>query len=454
MNSRKDGRPAQPRVGAALRVLLVALGSVCAVAGAQIPFDSSDWTWEAEIIAPDARSEFVRLPLTEEVADASQPSLADLRIVDRSGVLVPHVVSTPRKQPAQRWTSVRLINRTFQTGEFVRATLDFRRRSLKNHVRVTLSGDNYRRYALLDGSEDGASWSTIDSAWLFHFRDGDLIYDARVLRFPVNDFPYIRLTVYNMEDEPGTIDMVKVETSHHVVAEGPAPVPLDIRVTRVEPEDEEENVTLLDIDVGFKHLPLRALSVEPITPYFYRPYELLGRDALTEPYDRRTESGPEPTVRDVPWSTVQRGVFHRIERDDGVDEDLTIDEVGRSFRYLRLRIVNGDDAPLDIALQDIEVTRDVISSLVFDHRPEERYRLFWGNAKAAAPRYDLGRSVESIDRSDLPKVGIGAVTRLIEDIEPKPFLRRYAWLLWAVLGLSVVIMSAIILRNLRNVRTE
>ncbi len=454
MSSRSAMGPSTLGVGTAVSAILAALGFFCAVAGAQTPFDSSDWTWEAEIVARDAPSGFVRLPVTPEVADGSRPLVTDLRIVDQSGVLVPHVVSTPRKQPAKRWTSVRLINRTFRGGEFVRATLDFGGRDLKNHVRVTLSGDNYRRFAFLEGSEDGASWSTVDSAWLFHFRDGDLIYDARVLRFPANDFPYLRLTAYNMEDEPGTIDMLKVETSHHVVAEGPAPVPLDIRVLRVESEDEEENVTLLDIDTRFRHLPLRALSVDPTTPYFYRRYELLGRDALTEAYERRTESGPEPAVRDVPWSTVQCGVFYRIERDDDVDEDLTIDKVGRSFRYLRLRIVNGDDAPLDIALQDIEVTRDALSSLVFDHRPGERYRLFWGNSKAAAPRYDLGRSVESIDRSDLPKVEIGAVTRLIEEIDAESFLQRYTWLLWAVLGLAVVIMSAIILRNLRNVSPE
>ena len=449
-----DLRPSPLRAGIAVSMIVTALGFFCAASDAQTPFDSSDWAWEAEISARDAPSGFVRLPLTPEIVDASRRSLTDLRLVDRSGVLVPHVVSTPRRRPAKQWTSVRLINRTYRAGEFVRATLDFGGRDLKNHVRVTLSGDNYRRYALLEGSENGTTWSTVESAWLFHFRDGDLVYDATVLRFPVNDFPYLRLTAYNMEDEPGTIDVVKVETSHHVVEEGPAPLPLDIRVIPVEPEDEEGNVTLFDIDTGFKHLPLRALTIEPLTPYFYRRYELLGRDALTEAYERRIESGPEPAVRDVPWSTIRYGVFHRIERDDGVDEALAIDELARSFRYLRLKIVTGDDAPLDIALQDIEVTRDALSSLVFDRRPGEQYRLFFGNPKAVAPRYDLGRSVESIDRSDLPKVEIGPVTRLIEEIEAESFLERYTWLLWAVLGLAVVIMSAIILRNLRNVSPE
>ena len=137
-----------------------------------------------------------------------------------------------------------------------------------------------------------------------------------------------------------------------------------------------------------------------------------------------------------------------------------IDELGRSYRYLRLRIVNGDDTPLDIARQDgeaalrIELTRGPLSSLIFDHRPEASYRLFFGNPKAAAPRYDLARSVESIDSADLPKVEIGPHIELNPETGPGSFLERYTWLIWAVLGLAVVIMSALILKNLRNLSPE
>ena len=147
-------------------------------------------------------------------------------------------------------------------------------------------------------------------------------------------------------------------------------------------------------------------------------------------------------------------MFYRIERDDDTDENLSIEGFARSYRYLRLRIVNGDDAPLDVALQDILLTRGAFSSLVFDRRPGEQYRLFFGNAKVAAARYDLGRSVENIEYSDLPKVGIGSLTRLIPEFEAESFLKRYAWLIWAVLGLAVVIMTVLIAKNLRNLSPE
>ena len=434
--------------------LVFAAGLFCASSTAQVEFDSEGWGWKAEIVAADVPAGFVGLELTPPVVDAARPSLTDLRILDRDGRLVPHVISGPRKRAEQSWAPVRLMNRTFMEGDFARATLDFGERTLKSDLRVTLSGDNYRRFALLEGSEDGALWSTVKSAWLFHFVDADLVYDATVFRFPPNDFPYLRLTAYNMEDEPATIDIVKVETSHHVVEDEPEPIPVDVLMSRVEPEEDEGNVTIFDIDAGFRNLPLDALTIDPLSPYFYRRYELLGRDSVTEVYERRTESALEPEERETPWRTIRRGVFYRIERDDDTDESLSIEGFARSYRYLRLRIVNGDDAPLDVALQDIALTRGAFSSLVFERRPGEQYRLFFGNPKAAAPRYDLARSVENIDSADLPKIEIGSLTRLIPEFKAESFLERYTWLIWAVLGLAVVIMTVLIAKNLRNLNPE
>ena len=104
----------------------------------------------------------------------------------------------------------------------------------------------------------------------------------------------------------------------------------------------------------------------------------------------------ESVEREVPWKSAQRGVVYRIQRDEGVTERLSISAAGRSYRYLRLRIYNGDDAPLDIAQQDIRLTRRPLKTLVFDVRPENRYRLFFGNPKASAPNYDLTRAVAGL----------------------------------------------------------
>ena len=110
-------------------------------------------------------------------------------------------------------------------GDFARGTLDFGERTLKSELRVTLSGDNYRRFALLEGSEDGALWSTVKSAWRFHFVAADLVYDATVSRFRPCSFPYLRRTADNRAVEPATIDSGPVKTSARGVEAESEPTP-------------------------------------------------------------------------------------------------------------------------------------------------------------------------------------------------------------------------------------
>ena len=434
-------------------VLGVLLCVVSSPVFAQVKIDEDDWEWVAEIETGDAPAGYVRLELTPAVLDAARSSLSDLRIAGMFGTLVPHVISTPLIRPAQIWTPSTLMNRTYTEGDFARATVAFGRRVRKNHVRVTLSGNNYRRFAMLEGSEDSASWATIDTAWLFHFRDGGRLYDALIFRFPLNDFPYLRLTAYNMEDEPERIEIISVETSVYSVDESEG-IPVDIVVTPVDPEEDEGNVTLFDIDTGFRNLPLRSLSIETFTPYFHRRFELLGRDAITETYDRVAESAVDTGERPVPWTSIRNGVFHRIARDGRDVEHVTIEGLRRPYRYLRLRILNGDDAPLDLAREDIRVTRRPLSSLVFELRLDAEYDLYFGNPKATAPNYDLGRAIEAIGSREMASVTVGEIMAFQGLPEPPPTGQRYKWLIRAVLIVAVAVMGGLILSNLRRVKPE
>jgi len=437
------------------RGLRVFVALFCAIAGgsvAQVEFEPGAWSWESDVAAEDAPEGFVRLELTPEALDAARPSLADLRVVNGRNELVAHVMARPRTHAKAQWRAATLTNQVFTIGEFARVTADFGARERRNQIRVTLSGENYRRFAQLEGSEDGRDWATVDTAWLFHYRDGGQSYDATTIRFPANDFRYLRLTAYNMEDEPNTIQIRRVETCE-VVAD-PEETPVAVTVDSVEPAEDDGNVTIFDIDSGYRNLPIASLRIAPMTPYFYRRYELLGRDAPRETYERREETGMNPAEREVPWRLIASGVFYRVERDDGEDEDLVVDPVGASYRYYRLRILNGDDAPLDVAQQDIFLTRHALSTVLFDYRPSQAYRLFLGNAEATAPSYDLARAVSDLDDRTLPGVEVGPLRAVVGPEEVVPFLQRYRNASWLVLVLVVAVMGLLIARNLRNVQRD
>lgn len=387
------------------------------------------WTWECPIVGPPTggdgepgfgaklrKPNFARLLLTPGVVDKSQRSLNDLRILDEAGTLVPHVVHRDLSEaPAPTWEGVHLVNRTYRTGEYARVTLDFRRRAVKNRLRVALSGQNFRRYAVLEGREGGSDWSTVDTAWLVDISDAQRTFTVDTFRFPPNDFAYLRLTVFNMEDEDGRIEIEGVQTVH-VEKPEPPKVPVDAEITALGSVEEPSNATIFEIDLGFKNVPAMLLEFDAGDVYFHRGFELRGRNLSAVQVRRKVETGWHNLEGDVPWSFARKGVFYRIQRDNGVaqplkaeqplkvEEHLSIEDISIPYRYLELRIFNADDRPLDIGPAQIRVTRRELPSLAFEYEPEHTYTLIFANLRAGAPQYDTARAIAGVGSQDLPQV--------------------------------------------------
>lgn len=418
-------------------------------------FDAGDWNWTAPVEQSDTESEFLRLTITSDIMDKSQSSLRDLRVLDDAGKLVPHVLHFDRTEAELDWGVTTLMNRTFRMGEFDRTTVHFPVRAQRNRIRVALSGANYRRYALLEGSEDNLNWAAVASTWMFKVPNEGEIFETDTFRFPTNDFPYLRLTVLNMEDEAKRIHIENVEYVYYRDAEIET-TPVTLTATFVEPDDteREKNATILVIDLGYNNLPLEELTLEIDDPYFYRCFDLYGRRAETEIVQKKSETGWDDIERDIPWSHLRRGVLYRIQKDGVTEEQLAIEKIRTPYRYLRLRIFNGDDAPLSIDTTAVVAQRRALGSLVFAHAQGETYSLIFGNEKARAPKYDLARAIEHVGERDVPKVGLGAVGALIFEPEAPAWSTQYAWAIWVVLIVAVVLMVGLIARNMGNLAPE
>ncbi|MCH7959845.1 MAG: DUF3999 family protein [Candidatus Hydrogenedentes bacterium] len=418
-------------------------------------FDARDWAWTAPVEQSDAEGEFLRLTITPDIMDKSHSSLRDLRVLDHAGKLVPHVLHFDRTEAELAWGSTTLMNRTFRIGNFDRTVIHFPDRTQRNRIRVGLSGDNYRRYALLEGSEDKSNWAAVASTWMFKVPNDGEIFETDIFRFPTNDFPYLRLTVLNMEDETRRIHIRSVKYAHYKQAEIET-TSVTLTATFVEPDDteREKNATILVIDLGYNNLPLEELRLEITNPYFYRPFDLSGRRAETETIQRKSETGWDDIERDIPWSHLRRGVFYRIQKDGEMEEQLAVEKIRTPYRYLRLRIFNGDDAPLKLDAAAVVAQRRALGSLVFAHAHGETYSLIFGNEKASAPKYDLARAIEGVDEIDVPTVGLGAVNALIFEPEAPAWSTQYAWVIWVVLIVAVVLMVGLIGRNMSNLAPE
>jgi hypothetical protein len=431
-----------------VKKLLAIICLVGIATSANAAIDLTGWNWQRPINAGTS-SGFVRLAMPPEIFNESQSTLNDLRVMDESKRLVPHVIHWGRVEETQHleWKPARLINATFAPGKYATVAADFGETAEKNHITATLSGQNYRRRALLEGSNDSKAWEVVaEDVWLFDVRLPGQNFKVDTIKFPTNNFRYLRLTVYNMTDDPRRITIETVKSGFLRIEKEKELVLVPVKHMVVS-HDEKNNQTTLDLDLGFRNLPVVNLQFEITTPYFYRGYELFGRNESKEKVPRKTETRWDTIEQDVPWKSVHRGVLYRIQHKQKISQSLKVEGISAPYRYLQLRIFNGDNPPLK--LDGVSMYRRD-TSLVFQAQSGQVYTLIGGNPKAREANYDLAKSIQGIDDLTLSLVSLGPPSAIPHKEQILPWTERHSTLLWIVLGLAVAMMLILIVRNLRK----
>jgi hypothetical protein len=394
---------------------------------------------------------FVRLPITPEILDQGQADLHDLRVLDSNMNLVPHVIHWGRvhAETLTDWLPAQLLNQTFIPEQSASATMDFGDMVKKNQIRVDLSEKNYRRRALLEGGNDGASWKVVaEDLWLFDVSYQGRNFKLNTLKFPENNFRYLRLTVYNMADDPRKITIESVQAAFYRIAsqkELEEVLVEDLQITN----DPETNRSIIDLDLGFRNLPVVIMECAVSTPFFYRGYELYGRNQTTEKVRRKTESGRREVEENVPWKKVHKGVLYRTYYNNKTRASLTLEGFNASFRYLQLRVFNGDNPPLQ--LNRVKLFRRH-TSLVFQAQAQQIYTLIGGNPSAGPPDFDLAKAVQGVEDFSMPAVQPGTALILQADEEEAlPWSERHAGLILVILIAATGVMLVFIIKSLKGI---
>jgi hypothetical protein len=436
-----------------MKRVLVLVFLLATATAANATSDYSGWSWQRHIPVGPV-SGFVRLPITPEVFDQSQPTLNDLRVLDTSRSLVPHVLHWGRVRDISRteWLIARLLNETYVPAMYSRVTVDFGDMVEKNRLKVNLSQTNYRRRALLEGSNDSKTWEVVaEDQWLFNVSMQGRNFMLDTLKFPVNNFRYLRLTAYNMSDDPRRISIESVKSAFSRTESKKELVEVPVQRIRTT-QDRKRKQSIFEFDLGFRNMPLVIMECEISTPYFHRGFELYGRNQATEEVRRKTENGWKTVERKVPWRSVKRGILYRTRYKKKTNESVKIEGFRAPYRYLQLRVFNGDNPPLQLS-QATLFRRD--TSLVFSVKARETYALIGGNSKVRAPDYDLARAVRGVDDFSLPVVHAGETIALRAPEKKKlPWSERHSGLILAVLVAAVGVMLVFILKNLKKLPAE
>ena len=435
-----------------MKRLLIIMFLLETATAASAAFDYNGWGWQRPI--PVGRnSGFVRLSISPEVFDQSQATLNDLRVLDSRSRLVPHVVHWGRDRVIRRveWLPTRLLNETFLPETHSRVTIDFGEMVEKNRIKVELSGENFRRRALLEGSNDSKTWEVVaEDLWLFHVSMQGQNFKVDTLKFPRNNFRYMRLTTYNMSDDPRRITIQSVRGAFHKTESEKELVVVPVRSINTS-VDNKRNQSVFELDLGFRNLPVVIMECEISTPYFYRGYELRGRNQAMEKERRKTESGWKTVERRTPWKSVHRGVLYRTRYKKKISASLQLEGLNAPYRYLQLRVYNGDNPPLQLNRVAI-FRRD--TSLVFQTQRGQTYELIGGNSKARPADYDLAKAVRGVDDFTFPVVHPGESAVLELEEEMIPWSERHGAVILIVLIFAVGVTLRLILKNLRGLPSK
>lgn len=406
------------------------------------------WSWRRPVSVAVSSVDFGQLILPPEVIDASGDDLADLRLIDANGHSVPYVLTESHTENVATgvWTPVPVLNRVIGPGNARLATIDFGTATPRNELRVQLSDRDYYREVQLEGSHDLLTWFPFSESMVLADINAAESFRLDTLRFAENNYRYLRLTVQQTpgRDTPFTINEVD---ARQVVDSPVASVPV-AAAPLIMSTDKSGN-TVVDIDLGAKHLPLTRLSVQVGDRWFYRAVAVSGRNTLRETTTDPVESGTIQVERETRWTPLTSAIVYRTQSLAGTVSarpDIVLPSQAR-FRYLRLTFFNQDNPPLQI--QQVAVER-AVTRMIFSLQPERPLFLVGGNPQAKAPRYDLEQALPGLARVTAETLMLGEHETMANASLLLPWTERHRGLLLGVLLATALILGLIVLRQLRQ----
>jgi hypothetical protein len=377
--------------------VIIFLAALLFAASVEAATPYRDWKFRGDVLVP--KEKYVAVPLSpRDLERCDKPECSDLRLVDMNGAEVPYAIVFEGERRTETDLTGREINRESPSAGTSRLTIDFGSSLPKDRITVETSGDSFRRRAKVEGRDDLQNWVTLQpEAWLI------AAGASRERRFEsveigLNTYRYLRVTVSAMAEESETPRIERVGCKNIVVRPArEVPTAAAILSYSVDPKEG----STLDLDFGLRHLPiqrLRLMVTKPPDRLFRKNCTVLGRDTLQHSERVRFETGELGRERMVesPWARVGSGAVYR---DADGRESMEI-AVPVSFRYVRVRIEEGDSPPLE--LRGVEGML-IPAYIVLEPAGQTRFQVFAGSAEAPGVHYQFGPVLASLDSRELRK---------------------------------------------------
>jgi len=393
------------------------------------PLDLSAWKYRKKIpVTPGDGLAVVKLD--REVYIGSSNGTADLLVI-RSGQEVPFIVRTPGLKEERAAHVETLLDRSVVPGVGLQFMIHLPTPARHDTIYLQTDEKNFRQRVRVETSQDGRRWAIArNDGAIFNFSQDGRELSSTIVEYPVSTRPYLRITIFGW----AKTDMVTSATVDHAESQ---PAAFEVFSTLVPQvwEDGATKSTVLTVDQGVTGLPVSRIRLETSSPQFQRAVTL-----------ETSDDGQN-------WRYLSQHAIARLPGTEFTEESLLLPASGAN-RYLRLRIYNRDDQPLQIGHVTLE---GLGSEIEFLAPVEGPYWLYYGNPRAVGlPEYDLSAVLTRRSFREISSALAPAESNPLYHAPPaprRPWSEQHPAILYTVLGGAVLALGIATLRFMARLRS-
>ncbi len=404
-----------------------------------LPAPWNQWRYSRPLeLDPNQAGELARVTVPPGVYAQARPRLDDLRLVDDAGQEVPYVLYARQRTEQRQWRATKLEDVDFVPVHHTQISVMLAIADLgenpepHNTLILDSTENNFLAWVAVEASDDRRKWAVVrERAPIYRFRQ-DQLEGNQVVTYADSRARYLGVRMLLLE--PRQFSLVGCRVAQRVVEEAErAPWPATLAPDAAATPKQTAWVA----DLGGV-VPVAEVRFETPAAEFHRPVQL---SASTDGQN---------------WFLVGSSDIYRISvgsvplgssKTESVGENLRVEFSETETRYLRVAVFNRNNPPLDALRAEIFSTP---RHLVFRPSLGRRYRLLYGNITAEKREYELARLInpEQMQAASLAALGPEQATPNWSDA--RPWTELHPWLLWAALGLAVIVLGGLALRSLRR----
>jgi hypothetical protein len=420
---------------------MAVIGMATVATAAQLPREWRHWSRFREIqiqIAdeadPGAAEKLVRVAVPEALFKRARSDLADLRVVDDRGEDVGYVLYASGRGPETAWRPTELSDVGFVPGSYTQVVADTGEEgTVHNAVEVTLplAEEEFFTWVEVAVSEDQQTWRIVrGKAPLYRFRQRGF-GRAVSIHYPRTRDQWLRLRLLAGGEE---VPIERLRVAERVDEESEL-VPIRRGLARL--SDSPEGESWWEPYGEMPLVPIASVRVATDRDAFFRPVTVSVSD------DGRT------------WREVGRGQVYRYGLDESAEpsgepaalrQSVQLKVENTAAPFWRVVVYDRGDPPIDDLTVTLLQNRRYV---IFRPAAGRTYRLAYGNQRAEAPEYELGKITTRDQQANARVVELGPERTNDAWVSSEPFTERHPVILWLALGLAVAVLGWMAIRALR-----